>query len=166
MNNLIILVVVQSLGLFVTHGLYPKAPLSMEFPKQQYWSGLPFLSPGDLPDPGIEPTSPVSSHWQSDYHWATGEALNNLEQPQTRLISLVNPPPPCPPVASICLVSTHPQAFSSFFFCTSVNFSSPCSEPSPFLNDSPKTLRCELRLKIQPAHELGIQETTEFKPWT
>ena len=33
--------------------------LSMGFPKQEYWSGLPFASPGDLPDPGIEPTSPV-----------------------------------------------------------------------------------------------------------
>ena len=32
-----------------------KAPLSMEFSRQEYWSGLPFPSPGDLPDPGIEP---------------------------------------------------------------------------------------------------------------
>ena len=31
-----------------------QAPLSMEFSRQQYWSGLPFPSPGDLPDPGIE----------------------------------------------------------------------------------------------------------------
>ena len=31
----------------------------MGFPKQGYWSGLPFPSPGDLPDPGIEGTSPV-----------------------------------------------------------------------------------------------------------
>ena len=30
----------------------------MKFPKQEYWSGLPFPSPGDLPDPGIEPESP------------------------------------------------------------------------------------------------------------
>ena len=29
-----------------------KAPLSMEFPRQEYWSGLPFPSPGDLPEPG------------------------------------------------------------------------------------------------------------------
>ena len=36
-----------------------KAPLSMEFSRQEYWSGLPFPSPGDLPDPGIEPGSPV-----------------------------------------------------------------------------------------------------------
>ena len=34
-----------------------QAPLSMGFPRQEYWSGLPFLSPGDLPDPGIEPVS-------------------------------------------------------------------------------------------------------------
>ena len=31
-----------------------QAPLSMEFPRQEYWSGLPFPSPGDLPDPGTE----------------------------------------------------------------------------------------------------------------
>ena len=34
-------------------------PLSMEFSRQEYWRGLPFPSPGDLPDPGIEPRSPV-----------------------------------------------------------------------------------------------------------
>ena len=31
----------------------------MELPGQEYWSGLPFLSPGDIPDPGIEPVSPA-----------------------------------------------------------------------------------------------------------
>ena len=34
-----------------------QAPLSMEFSRQEYWSGLPFPSPEDLPDPGIEPAS-------------------------------------------------------------------------------------------------------------
>ena len=37
-----------------------KAPLSIGFPRQEYWSGLPFPSPGDLPDPGIEPMSLMS----------------------------------------------------------------------------------------------------------
>ena len=32
-------------------------PLFMRFPRQEYWSGLPFPSPGHLPDPGIEPAS-------------------------------------------------------------------------------------------------------------
>ena len=35
----------------------PQAPLSMEFFRQEYWSGLPFPPPGDLPDPGIKPMS-------------------------------------------------------------------------------------------------------------
>ena len=37
-----------------------QVPLTMRFSRQEYWSGLPFLSPGDLPDPGIKPMSPVS----------------------------------------------------------------------------------------------------------
>ena len=36
-----------------------QTPLSMGFPRQEYWSGLPFLSLGDLPVPGIEPASPA-----------------------------------------------------------------------------------------------------------
>ena len=36
-----------------------QAPLSMGFLRQKYWSGLPFPSPGNLPDPGIKPMSPV-----------------------------------------------------------------------------------------------------------
>ena len=38
------------------------APLSTEFSRQEYWSGMPFPSPGDLPDPGIKPGSPA---WQA-----------------------------------------------------------------------------------------------------
>ena len=47
-----------------------QAPLSMGFSRQDYWSGLPFPSPGHLPNPGTEPTSPAlqadslpQSHW-------------------------------------------------------------------------------------------------------
>ena len=36
-----------------------QASLSMGFSRQEYWSGLPFPSPGDLPDSGIEPWSPA-----------------------------------------------------------------------------------------------------------
>jgi len=43
----------------------------MGFPRQEYWSGLPFPFSGDLPHPGIEPASPASAgrffyHWQMD----------------------------------------------------------------------------------------------------
>ena len=40
-----------------------QTPLSMEFPGQEYWSGLPCPPPWDLSDPGIEPWSPA---WQAD----------------------------------------------------------------------------------------------------
>ena len=36
-----------------------QAPLSMECPRKEYWSGLPFPSPGDFPYPGIKPVSPA-----------------------------------------------------------------------------------------------------------
>ena len=36
-----------------------QAPVCMGFPRQEYWSALPFPTPRDLPDPGIEPMSPA-----------------------------------------------------------------------------------------------------------
>ena len=50
---------VKSLRFFATpRTVALQAPLIMGFSRQKYWSGLPFPSPGDLPDPGIEPGSP------------------------------------------------------------------------------------------------------------
>ena len=50
-----------------------QAPLSMRFSRQEYWSGLPFPSSGDLPNPGIEPASSMSPALQADSfllsHW-------------------------------------------------------------------------------------------------
>ena len=52
--------VISRIRLFVTPWTVRahQAPPSMEFSRQEYWSGLPFPSPGHLPDPGIEPRSP------------------------------------------------------------------------------------------------------------
>ena len=45
---------------FVTPGTVAhQAPLSVGFPMQEYWSGLPFPSPEDIPNPGTEPVSPA-----------------------------------------------------------------------------------------------------------
>ena len=53
--------------LFVTPWtIVHQAPLSMGFSRQEYWSGLPFPPPGDLPNPGSEPMSPVSPALQVD----------------------------------------------------------------------------------------------------
>ena len=53
-----------------------QAPLSMGFSRQEYWSGLPFLPPGDLLDPGIKLESPASPALQVDSlllgHWGSG----------------------------------------------------------------------------------------------
>ena len=52
--------------LFVTRWTVAhQAPLSMEFSRQEYWSGLAFPSPGDLPVPGMEPSSPTFQAYSS-----------------------------------------------------------------------------------------------------
>ena len=52
-----------------------QAPLSMGFLRQEYWDGVPFPPPGDLPNPRTEPTSPASSALQADSlplsHWGS-----------------------------------------------------------------------------------------------
>ena len=50
-----------------------QAPLSVGFPRQEYWRGLPFPSPGDLPNTGIQPMSPAFAK-QILYHCTTREA--------------------------------------------------------------------------------------------
>ena len=70
-----------------------QAPLSMEFPKQEYWSGLPFPTRGDLPDPGIKSMSLASP------------ALAG------RFLPLVPPGSPC---HSLDLLESSPEALSDF----------------------------------------------------
>ena len=52
-----------------------QALLSMEFSRQEYWSGLPFISPGDLPNPGIKPTSLKSSALADGFFTSDGHVL-------------------------------------------------------------------------------------------
>ena len=59
--------VLSHVWLFVTPWIVTlQAPLSMGFPRKEHWSGLTFPFPRDLPNPRIEPTSPVSSALQAD----------------------------------------------------------------------------------------------------
>ena len=53
------LVAKSCLTLVTTWTVACQAPLSMGFSRQEYWTGLPFTSPGALPDPGIKPGSPA-----------------------------------------------------------------------------------------------------------
>ena len=54
------------LTIFVPLDIAGQAPLSMGFFRQEYWSGFPFPSPGDLPHPGIKTKSPVSPALQAE----------------------------------------------------------------------------------------------------
>ena len=68
-------------GLFVTPWTVAlQAPLSMGFPKQEYWSGLQFPSPEDLPDPGIKSISFMSLVLAGEFltTGATWEALSDI----------------------------------------------------------------------------------------
>ena len=56
----------------------------MEFSRQAYWSGLLFPPPGDLPDPGIEPASPVAPELQAD-----SLLLNHQGSPADKQVSLL-----------------------------------------------------------------------------
>ena len=72
-----------------------QAPLTMEFSRQEYWSGLPFPSPGELPNPGIKPTPPA---WQADFFFTTGP-LGKPEQRSGKLLifyGVQNTTPPRP----------------------------------------------------------------------
>ena len=68
---------------FVTPWIVTRqTPLSMEFPRQAYYSGLPFHSPGDIPDPGIEPMSPVSPTLASGFFTTRKPKMSHLGSPK------------------------------------------------------------------------------------
>ena len=60
-----------------------QAPLSMGFSRQEYWSGLPLPSPGDLPDPGIEPQPPAlqADSLLTELLWKPTQRKNSLRSP-------------------------------------------------------------------------------------
>ena len=75
-----------------------QASLSIGFSRQESWSGLPFPSPGDLPNPGIEAASLMSpaciGRWVL-YHWATWEALQPFTQREITSLRLKIAPLQC-----------------------------------------------------------------------
>ena len=109
----------NSLPPFVDH----QAPLSMGFPWQEYWNGLPFPPTGDIPDPGIKPASPVSPSLQADFlstepHWELHHSS---------------------------LAQTHVSSCSSHFFLWGFLKTFPVS-----LKMTTYTFRLEYALKLQP----------------
>ena len=80
----------------------------MEFPWKECWSGLPFLSPGDLPDLGIEPRSPVFPVYSLPSEPPGREAL-------VILIYEIYPPTLIQSFGSIMSISTDSRIFISYF---------------------------------------------------
>ena len=77
-------------------------PLSVGFPRQEYWSGLPFPSPADLPDPGIKPSPltslalagrffPTSATWKAPM---VGGVKKKSDDQEDVLVNVRKPPSP------------------------------------------------------------------------
>ena len=80
----------------------PPDPLSVGFPRQEYWSGLPFSSPADLPDPGIRLSPltslalagrffPTSATWEAPM---VGGVKKNSDDQEDILVNVTKPPSP------------------------------------------------------------------------
>ena len=104
-------------SLFATLRILPcQAPLSVEFSRQEYWSGLPCPSPGDLPNPRIESTSLTSSALGGRFftHWATWEAcwpcyvkINSFSITKKVLCLVLLYPHPLPPAPTPSFASSY-----------------------------------------------------------
>ena len=82
--------VLSCVQLFATWcSIAPQDPLSLGFPRQEYWSGLPFPSSGDLPNPGIEPDPGIYciGRWIL-YHWTTWEAQFDIRESIIKILHI------------------------------------------------------------------------------
>ena len=112
--------------LFVTQWTVARqAPLSKGFSRQEYWRGLLFLSPGDLPDPGIKSTSLASPALAVGFctSWATREAqfvtsaaAKSLQSCPTLCNSIYSSPPGSP-VPGILQARTLEWVAISYYYC-------------------------------------------------
>ena len=77
-----------------------KCPLSVEFPRQDYWGGLPYPTLADLPDPGIEPISPVSLVLVGRFFTtaALGKHCKHPESGKVKVLVIQSCPTLCNPV--------------------------------------------------------------------
>ena len=104
--TLVILVTKLSLTFVIPWTVAHQARLSMGFLRQAHWTGLPFPSPGDLPDPGIKPTSPAlqtdslplshqgSPNWESSRVIVTAQHEKGFLDPCWTLSSTAKPESP------------------------------------------------------------------------
>ena len=117
--------------LFATPGtIAHQAPLSMGFSRQEYWSGLPFPTPGDFPDPGIKPKSPVSPALAGRFFTTAPPAMS--------------PKSPAYNIKDLMIVHIVHRLASGF-----VHFK-PVSPPLQILQLGPSVLRCQVKKHGRP----------------
>ena len=97
-----------------------------KFPRQEYWSGLPFPSPGDLPDPGSNPHLFCLLHWQADSLPLNhlGSPTYSLEEPLKSLYSVLRVHHSAASLTGNHYISSHcPKwaIFTSLVICTSLS---------------------------------------------
>ena len=105
--------------------------LSMGFPRQEYWSGLPFPSPGDLPDPGIKP---VSSVWMGRFFTTEppGKPKRSLPHFYYIIYSVSQSCPTlCDPMESVTYQASLSMGFSRQEYWSGLPFPSPGDLPNP-----------------------------------
>ena len=114
-------------GFFVTPGTVAhQAPLFMGFPRQEYWSGLPFPSPGDLL---TQELNPCLLHWRAGslplHHLGSPQGMVAVYRTEVMKIRKLLFSPACPPSGprssrgfscQVSLVSFKPEQFLSLFF--------------------------------------------------
>ena len=120
-----------------------QAPLSMGLPRQEYWSGLPFPSPGDLPDPEIETRS-----LRSLLHWQVGSLPLLPPGKLDTKASLQKTAPPAPSVSSAEPVRGAAQRWKCPFWGLAW---SPHRWPGS-LSGPPPSWGTQQRLSVPPGH--------------
>ena len=93
----------------------PQAPLSMEFSRQEYGSGLPFSSPVDLPDPGIDPRSPAlqadsSEPQEMGTYLQEKLVIESLNTSRNRASPLLSLAPPCQARSTLLWIYLRPES--------------------------------------------------------
>ena len=128
----------------------------MGFSRQEHWSGLPFPPPGDLPDPGIKPTSPTSPALPGKFFTTASPGQEGINDSQVVEAELAEWEPLVPPTGG--LLPALPLPFSQHLTslwdlrCSVLSLRSSCSNRLPFPLEWSRHAPCSSRLILLPLH--------------
>ena len=139
-----------------------QVPLSMGFPKQEYWSGLPFPSPGNLPNPGIKPTS-LGSPALAGGVFTTEPPGKPLTSGSVQFSSVASDS--LRPPWTVAYEAPQSMGFSSQEYWSGLPFPSPGDLPDPGVEPRSPALQADALPSQPPSKEgkLEIKKKTENK---